>query len=637
MPEQKKLLLMGNEAAALGAIRAGVSVVCGYPGTPATEILETVARENAGGIYVEWSVNEKAALETAAGAAMSGCRAMAVMKQVGLNVASDPLMSLNYLGVAGGLVIAVADDPGPISSQTEQDTRAFARYAGLALFDPSSPDEAYLMAAAAFAFSEKYHRPVLFRPTTRVCHGYAAVAALPALPQRDAAGFNRFDEKGKSGRWVIFPGVAYKNHIAIVDERRRQREELSRLELAPGITANTLRLPAAQPAGRKGIAAGGISRAYALEALAECERAGLAADCSLLEIGAYPFPEQLALEFLKDLDEVLVLEELDPVIEDELLRLCAIHRLPVTIRGKAAGDLPFAGEYSAALIESKIREFLFPGQTQSRAVSAAPAADGPPPRPPVLCAGCPHRASFFAVKEAVREAGRSAVFSGDIGCYTLGNVPPLDMVDTCLCMGAGFTIPQGLYRAETLRTAGEKNPAPPNAPPVLHFGFVGDSTFFHSGLSGLINAVYNNASLIAVILDNGTTAMTGGQVHPGVGRTVSGTEGNKISIPALVSALGLQAQRVNPFDLAAAKAGVKKAIDGEGVRVIIFEAPCIALARGGTPCAVSAEKCTGCGLCVKKLGCPALCVTTSGTAAVDAVQCTGCGLCRCLCHAGAIE
>jgi indolepyruvate ferredoxin oxidoreductase alpha subunit len=624
----KTELLMGNEAIALGAIRAGVSVVTGYPGTPSTEILETAAKRNDGGIYVEWSVNEKAALEIAAGAAMAGARALVTMKQVGLNAASDPLMSLNYLGVRGGMVIAVADDPGPVSSQTEQDTRRFAHYAKLAVFDPASPEEAYLMAAAAFGFSEKYRRPVILRPTTRVCHGYASVDLLPGLPRAETPGFNRCDETGRSGRWVIFPGVTYKNHIAIEDERRRQSEELSGYALSDTVAANSLRrLGGANAA--KGIAAGGVSYAYAMEALAGL--AGPAAGCKLLKIGAYPFPQKLALEFLAGLEEVLVLEELDPVIEDELLRLCAIHHLKVTIRGKASGDMPYAGEYSAALAGEALRKLLeapaAPVRDNGSADDAVP-ADVLPPRPPVLCAGCPHRASFFAVKEAVREKGVRAVFSGDIGCYTLGNAPPLDMVDTCLCMGAGFTIPQGLYRTE---------------PAVLHFGFVGDSTFFHTGIPGLVNAVYNKAEIVVVILDNSTTAMTGNQPHPGTGKTVTGAAAGKVSIPAVIAALGIPAQRVNPFGFKTAKEAVRQAIDGCGVRAIIFEAPCIAVTRGGKPCAVNAETCTGCGVCVKKLGCPALGFAAQTTAdvrrnaVIDPVQCTGCGICRDLCPAEAIQ
>jgi indolepyruvate ferredoxin oxidoreductase alpha subunit len=557
-------------------------------------------------------------------------------------------MSLNYLGVQGGMVITCADDPGPISSQTEQDTRRFAAFAKLAVFDPSSPEEAYLMTAAAFDFSEKYRRPVILRPVTRVCHGYATVKLLPPLSPGKAAGFNRQGETGIPGRWVIFPSLAYKNHVAIEDERKEQAACLSGKEYAP---FNSLIVLGEENGGgsgavRKGIAAGGVTYEYVMEALEEEEIKACTGGCKLLKTGAFPFPKKLALEFLAGLEEVLVLEERDPVIEDELLKLCAMYHIRVIISGKGSGDMPFAGEYSVNMVSEGLRKFFGVSPragAQTLSSSGVPSLK-PPQRPPVLCAGCPHRASFFAVKEAVREKGRKAVFSGDIGCYTLGNVPPLDMVDTCLCMGAGLSIPQGLFRVE---------------PDTLHFGFVGDSTFFHTGIPGLVNAVYNRAEMIAVILDNFTTAMTGSQPHPGTGRTLSGAGGNKISIAAVIAAMGIKAEQVNPFDLGAAKAALNRAMEGGGVRAIIFEAPCIVVAHNGGACTVSVETCTGCGVCVKKLGCPALnfsaaddtgvpessgVAESSGVpeggrrkALIDSALCTGCGICRSLCAAGAIQ
>jgi indolepyruvate ferredoxin oxidoreductase alpha subunit len=659
----KVKLLMGNEAIALGAIRAGVSMVTGYPGTPSTEILETVAREakipgsRASGVYVEWSVNEKAALEVAAGAAISGARAMVTMKQVGLNVASDPLMSLNYLGVRGGMVIAVADDPGPVSSQTEQDTRRFGLYAKIAVFDPSTPEEAYLMIADAFDWSEKYGRPVLFRPTTRVCHSYASVELLPDLPLKQPAGFDKAE-----GRWVIFPSLANKAHAEIETQLVKMGEEFSSYT-----TGN--RLSEAAPAGGEeppvsapvlGIAAGGVSYAYALEYLDP-----LPAQVKLLKVGTFPFPADLALDFLAGLEEVLVLEELDPVIEDELTLLCGRHHLKVEIKGKRSGDMPKAGENSPSMIGEKIESFLdriwanisdleqegLPKKCVDEkkpagiftSLSTVPQAAGaaaehlpaePPPlpvRPPVLCAGCPHRGSFFAVKEAVRKYGRSrkAVFSGDIGCYTLGNARPLDMTDTCLCMGAGITMAQGINRVE-----------PPGA---LNFAFIGDSTFFHSGISGIVNAVYNRSDIIVVVLDNLTTAMTGGQPHPGMGKNAKGEAAGRLDIGAVAAALGVkEIVKADPFDLTAAEKAVKEVLDKPGVRLVIFEGPCIALNQGGLKCAVDPVKCTGCMSCVKKLGCPAISPDTGGSGPVskvkiDPVLCTGCGICKEVCVFNAIS
>jgi indolepyruvate ferredoxin oxidoreductase, alpha subunit len=589
-----KKLLMGNEAIALGAIRAGVNFVSGYPGTPSTEVLETIAKNNNGGIYVEWSVNEKAALEVAAGAAYSGARSLVTMKQVGLNVASDPLMSLNYIGVKGGMVIVVADDPGPISSQTEQDTRRFGSFAKLPVFDPSTPEEAYVMMADAFALSEKYGTPVLFRPTTRVCHGRASVELLGDLPRKTPEGFV------KNSRWVIFPRLAFENHKRIEANLVKMSDDFS------DYACNSF-----SGSGKKGIASGGVSFSYVQEALE-----GVAAEYKLLKIATYPFPEKLAFEFLQGLDEVLVVEELDPVIEDALITVCGLKGISVKICGKRTGHMPNAGENTVNGVKQAIGAFL----NVPLPVQTAPTSPPLPIRPPTLCAGCPHRASFFAVKEAAKS--KKCVFSGDIGCYTLGNAQPLDMVDTCLCMGAGITVAQGLHRI---------------SPDTENFAFIGDSTFFHSGIAGIINAVYNQTDMIVVILDNSTTAMTGGQPHPGTAKTMMGNISEKVDIYSLVSALGVsKIIRANPFDLAAAKAAVNEVMGEKGVRVLLFQAPCIAVAQKGQSASIHADKCTGCGLCTKKLGCPAISLDGK-KAKINASLCTGCGLCAQVCKAGAIE
>jgi len=591
-----KKLLMGNEAIALGAMRAGVSVVTGYPGTPSTEVLETVAKHNDGSIYVEWSVNEKVALEVAAGAAYAGVRSMVTMKQVGLNVASDPLMSLNYVGIKGGMVIVVADDPGPISSQTEQDTRHFGKYAKLAVFDPSTPEEAYTMIADAFDYSEKYGRPVLFRPTTRVCHSCASVEILEDIPVKRPEGFE------KSTRWVIFPKLSYENKIMMEDNLKKMSDDFS------GYERNFI-----SGRGKKGIATGGVSYCYVKEALQNS-----AIECKLLKISTIPFPQKLALEFLKGLDEVLVVEELDPVIENELISLCGLHNLRVKIKGKLTGHIKNAGENTVDSVISSVRNFL--GEKEKDTLSLI-SNDLPnlPVRPPVLCAGCPHRASFFAVKEAT--IGMKAVYSGDIGCYTLGNAKPLNMVDTCLCMGAGITVAQGLHRVE---------------PDTINFAFIGDSTFFHTGIPGIINAVYNQTDIIVVILDNSTTAMTGHQPHPGTGKNMMGNISDVISIYDLVSALNVsKIVKANPFELEEAKAAVKSVINERGVRVIIFEAPCIFVSKGLKQYLVDVEKCTGCRVCIKKLGCPAM-ETHERKVKINPSLCTGCGICAQVCKFGAI-
>jgi len=606
-----KKLLLGNEAIALGAIRAGLSVATGYPGTPSTEILETIAKEavrtdgKAAGIYVEWSVNEKSALEVAAGAALSGVRALVAMNQAGVNIASDPFMNLNYMKITGGLVIVAADDPGPHFSQTEQDSRHFARYAKLAVFDPSSVEEAYLMVADAFDYSEKYGHPVILRPTTGVCHSCASVdlAALPSGSPKARRGFDK-----TMTHWNIFSSQARKDHEDIEAALLKMGADFSAyrgnsLIVTPNVlgSPNDDSLPSGN--GILGIAAGGVSYAYAMEILTP-----IPPGLKLLKVGTFPFPVDLALDFLGGLDEVLVLEELDPVIEDELVKLCGNRHLRAEIRGKRSGDMPKAGEYSPMLAAEKIDAFLkrkvwvhisdlekekllesapepppLPASPASVApatlAAAAAAADvqiqplpEPPPLPPrlpVLCADCPHRLSFRAVNEAVRKHGRDrkAVFSGDLGCYTLGNAPPLEMMDTCLCMGAGITMAQGIGRVE---------------PGALSFAFIGDSTFFHTGLAGLVNAVYNGSDIIIVVLDNGTSAITGNQPHPGVGINAMGIATAKISIPALAAALGIkEIVRSDPNDPKTSEAAIAQVIDKKGVRLVIFEGPCVVHAPNG--------------------------------------------------------
>ena len=593
-------LLMGNAAIGLGAIKAGVNLVSGYPGTPSTEILETIARENPGDIYVEWSVNEKTALEVAAGASYTGARSMVTMKQVGLNVASDPLMSLNYLSVKGGMVVVVADDPGPISSQTEQDTRHFGEYAKIPVFDPSSPEEAYEMIQDAFSWSERFHRPVIFRPTTRICHACADIDTSGQRYQNRPEGFVK-----DSGKWVIFPRTVYLNHLKLEEQKETLSEEFS-----------SYRFNTFTGKGRLGIAVGGVSYQYAQEVLSSLP-AGT--PYSLLKIATpTPFPEKLGLEFLNGVTDVLCLEELDPVIETNLLLLCGKHHLPVNIHGKLDGTASKAGESSVEAIAQSIYRFLQISQPETSAPREAPPSL--PIRPPVLCAGCPHRASFYAVKQAMK--GKKAVFSGDIGCYTLGNAQPLDMVDTCLCMGADVTVAQGLHRMES---------------DAINFSFIGDSTFFHTGIPGVINAVYNQTEIKLMVLDNSTTAMTGSQPHPGTGQTMMGEISEKVSIEAVLKAIGVQfVETCSPFDLAKAQEAVKRAAEHKGVAAVIFRAPCITVSKPLPLLTVNSHKCTGCKRCIKELGCPA--ISYSGhKAVIEPSMCYGCTICAQVCPFGAIE
>jgi indolepyruvate ferredoxin oxidoreductase alpha subunit len=507
------------------------------------------------------------------------------------------------------MVVVVADDPGPISSQTEQDTRTFGLFSKLPVFDPASPEEAYEMIIDAFELSERYGTPVLFRPTTRVCHGNAPVALREAAATAAPVRFV------KDSRWVIFPRLSYENHIKMEQRLPVIADEFS------GYRFNTM-----TGAGRLGIVTQGISAGYVGEALGLLGERGEMPAHKLLRIATpHPFPKRLALDFLEGLDQVLVIEELDPFIERELQRLAGERHLPVTVLGKASGHIQVAGENSIAAATQALAGFFgLPAQpaTANVAVSAA-AAEAPqlPARPPVLCAGCSHRSSFIAVKRAMRK--RRAIFSGDIGCYTLGNAEPLNMVDTCLCMGAGITMAQGLHVVQ---------------PDAVHFAFIGDSTFFHSGITGVINAVYNKTPIVVVVLDNATTAMTGLQPHPGTGDTMMGSVSQKVDIATVLRGCGVQhVEKCDPLQIEGAMAAVVRAVDAtaNGVAALIFESPCIHVATPGLNYVVDAEACE-CKECIIKLGCPAI-LSVDGKAWIDNSQCTGCDLCAQICMFDAIH
>jgi len=604
-----KKFLMGNEASGFGAIHSGVNLVSGYPGTPSTEILETVAKNNPGYIHVEWSVNEKAAMEVAAGAAYAGASTLVTMKQVGLNVASDPLMSLAYVGVKGAMVIAVADDPGPISSQTEQDTRTFAMFSKLPVFDPSNVQEAYDMMKDAFIMSHKYGTPVFFRPTTRICHGCESIDISDSYEKNEAEGFVK-DTK----RWVIFPRASFLNHQKIEKRNKELSETLSSYKF------NTVE----KSTSKKGIAAGGDSWAYLNEVINMENISGV----SLFRVGTpFPFPEKAALNFMDGLDEVLCIEELDPVIERALIFTAGKNHLNIKIHGKTDGTTSCAGENTPESVKNYVNNFLGIQTDNKELFTNKPET---PARPPVLCAGCPHRASFYAVKQAMK--GRKAVFCGDIGCYTLGNAAPLDMVDTCLCMGADVTIAQGIKITEPDTTA---------------FSFIGDSTFFASGITGVVNAVYNHNDIILVVLDNSTTAMTGHQPHPGTGITMTDfyqkkkagireDVANAVSIEKVLRGIGVAfCETVDPFDQKKAIETIKKASELKGVKAVIFKSPCIAVTKPGVPYKVDKDKCRSCRRCVTEIGCPAISFN-DGKAEIDKALCYGCSLCAYVCPFDAI-
>ena len=634
-----KQLLMGNEAFAHAALEAGVRVVAGYPGTPSSEVIETIAKLHADGsaqgVHVEWSTNEKSALELLAGAAYCGARTLFTCKQVGLNVASDALMSLNYVGVKGGTVLFVADDPGPISSQTEQDTRRFGNFSKVPVLDPATPDQGFAMMQAAFELSEQYKTPVIMRPTTRVCHAstFFDVAESTQAKPVPEEGFQR------DSRWVIFPKRAFEGHGEINERLRKIAVTYAADERFARFNPMDERRIAGEST-RFGIAAGGVSAAYALEALRILEQRADERGIHMpgyrfWQVGTpFPFPERTCEKFAAGLLDVIVFEELDHVIEDELLAYAGKTHAAYNVHGKLTGEARDRGENDVDDIVERLAKFLgVPELAQVEAPVTYELAEPEfplPVRPPVLCPGCPHRGSFYAVKRALGKT--PAVYCGDIGCYTLGNAMPLDAVDTCLCMGAGVTMAQGFSVADPGKKA---------------LAFIGDSTFFASGMTGVANAVYNGHDFTLCVLDNATTAMTGSQPHPGTGVTLMGPKRKPISIERVLEALGMECiVHANPLDLQQSIDAAKKAIDFEGPSAILFESPCVQLFKPEAPVVLDAQRCTGCKKCITEIGCPGIGFDADargpksgqrGQAFIDPSQCNGCGLCTQVCPFDCIQ
>lgn len=595
----KKQLLMGNQAIALGALDAGAEFICGYPGTPSTEIIETVYRNKTSNIYVEWSVNEKVALEMATGAAYSGKRCLVTMKQVGLNICSDPAMNLSYIGIEGGLVIVVADDPGPISSQTEQDTRNFVIYSKIPLFDPTSPEEAYDMTLMAFEISEKYRTPVILRPTTRICHSYAAIKRNRITSKTRSSSFEKND------KWVCFPQLSYKNHIKVEERFLAVEHEFENLSYyktkGTGLTL---------------IIGSGINYAYAEEAIHHLK---LPIDSYvLLKAATIPLPEKKMIELLSKMKQVIILEELDAVVERYIYFLCAKARINIPkIYGKISGDVEIAGENSIDkiihLVNEKINGIKYIENPDSKPLGMIEK------RKPTLCAGCPHRAAFYVVKKALKN--ECAIYCGDIGCYTLGKMPPLYMMDTCLCMGASITMGLGMKKSNPQSTV---------------VSFIGDSTFFHSGIQGLIDGIYNKGNLTVVILDNSSTAMTGGQPTPETAATM-GMPYQKVKIKDILDGLGIkQVSIISPYDFERGVENVRYITKQRGIKVIIFQAPCRKLIKVKYNCIVNKNICNGCQMCINELGCPAMTIVKKSLV-IDPDLCMGCGLCQYVCQKKAIR
>jgi len=599
--EQK--ILMGNEAIGRGLVEEGCTLAAAYPGTPASEILSAVvafAKETGTALHTEWSINEKVACETALANSMAGRRSAVAMKQVGLNVAADPFTRATYLGVKGGFILIAADDPGPHSSQTEQDSRLFAHFAKAPVFDPSSPREARTMVAEAFALSEKYEIPVVLRPTTRVCHARQNVTCRTPVPREQQARFEK-----DPGRWVATPQFLTGLHRLLNEKLDRiARDEA----FAPLLTAGATRP-------RICIVASGVAFAHTVELL---ESLGPEARIDLYQVRlAYPLHRPFIEDIRERYETVLVLEETDAVIELQLGH-CGV-------RGRDSGDVPRQGELTPDIIEEILRRFL----DLPAAMALAAAKKGTRPS---LCAGCGHRAAFFAI----RDTFPGGIFPSDIGCYTLG--VNLGAVDTCHCMGACISQGAGFYHAYA---------AGGNDFPTIVVT-IGDSTFFHAGVPGLVNAVFQGARFILVILDNATTAMTGHQPTPQIGVRADGSAGSKVFIPDLVRACGIgHLREIDPYDVAAFTAALKEADsfirspDGS-IAVLIARHPCILDRAGLAAQAIFAmaitDDCMGCRACIDQFECPAILLDEeSDRARIDLNRCIGCGVCVHVCPTGAIR
>lgn len=592
--ETMKKVLMGNEAVAYSLFLNGVNVAVGYPGTPSTEVIETLKRFKDDDFYVEWSINEKAALEIAAGASISGARSVVTMKQVGLNVAADPLLSLSYVGVNGGMIIFVADDPGPHSSQTEQDTRNFARFCNLPVFDPSSPSEAFYLIRHAFEISERYKLPVIFRMTTRICHSNEDIEFELKREKKEFKGFEKKPE------WVILPSLSYKKHKEVEKKLIQMREELSKFNYIQG-------------KGKIGIVTSGVSFYYVKEAIK-----GLEDRFSILKITiAHPFDPKVVLEFVKDKDCLIFIEELDPVIEEEVKLVLFENNINIKTYGKRNGYVEYAGEFNVDIVKDIISKVF--GEQDINDAGIKKDKKNTPIRMPQLCAGCPHRNSFLIVKHACK--GKDVIYTGDIGCYTLGYAEPISTTDTCLCMGASITMAQGL------KTVNKEKKV---------IAFIGDSTFFHSGITGLINAYYNKHNITICILDNSTTGMTGFQPHPGVGLKVTGEEGRRVEIEKIVKSIGIEdVLIVDPYDdFNSQIQKVSEIVSKDDLSVIIFRRKCANLERNNFYYKID-KNCIGCKACINNTGCPAL-YQESGKVFIDDVICNGCGLCQNFCPKAAI-
>ena len=572
----EKKIMLGNEAIARGAFEAGVKVSAAYPGTPSTEISENIV--NYPEIYAEWAPNEKVAMEVAIGASISGVRAMASMKHVGVNVAADPLYTISYCGVNGGLVLVAADDPGLYSSQNEQDTRCVARAAMVPVLEPSDSQEAKDFMKYAFDLSEKYDTPVILRTTTRLSHSQGPVTLEDRCEPVDV------EYTRNPAKYVMMPGNAKPRHVYVEQRLKAMAEDGCTMPINKMEIKDT----------KIGFITSGIAYQYVKE---------VCPDASVLKLGmVHPLPKKLIEEFASKVDTLYIFEELEPVFEEQ------IKSWGIKCIGKEIFTVQ--GEYSANML----RKAVLKEEVSSKAPAQVPA------RPPILCPGCPHRSVYSVLNKLKIHA------AGDIGCYTLGAVAPLSVVDTTICMGASISTLHGMEKAKGKDYI--KN----------WVAVIGDSTFMHTGVNSLINMVYNQGTGTVMILDNSTTGMTGHQDHAATGKTLMGQEVPAINIPELCRSLGIKnVIEVSAFDTAELERVVKEEVAKDEVSVIITKAPCVLLTKQKTKvCRPLSDKCKKCGMCLRP-GCPALTKNSDGTIAIDTTMCNGCGLCAGICKFDAIE
>lgn len=581
MPEKK--IMLGNEAIARGAFEAGVKVSAAYPGTPSTEISENLVKYPE--IYCEWSPNEKVAMEVAVGASISGVRAMASMKHVGFNVAADPMYTAAYIGATGGLVAVVADDPGMYSSQNEQDTRQICRAAQVPVLEPSDSQEAKDYMKLAFSLSEEYDTPIVLRTTTRLAHSQGLVTLEDRVVPEDKV-YERNIAKN-----VMMPGNAIKRHIFVEERLKRMSEDANQQTVKENVPLNKVEINDT----KIGFITSGIPYTYVKEACPEA---------SVLKLGlVHPLPKQLIKDFAKQVDTLYIFEELEPVIEEQ------VRAMGIECIGKEAFTVQ--GEYSANMIREVVLKQNLDLKEPAKVAG----------RPPLLCPGCPHRSVFSVLKKLKIHA------AGDIGCYTLGAVAPLSVVDTTICMGASISSLHGMEMAKGKEYI--KN----------WVAVIGDSTFMHTGVNSLMNMVYNQGTGTVIILDNSTTGMTGHQDHAATGKTLQGKVVPAINIYHLCKAMGIEhVQEVNAFDIQELEKVVKEEVARDAVSVIITKSPCVLLKEVSFPnvCKPLSEKCKKCGKCLQP-GCPALTRNEDGTITIDQTMCNGCGLCKQMCPFDAIE